>query len=137
MGAGAVGRGRAGEELAARYLAERGWRVIGRNWRDGPRELDLVVRRERVLAFVEVKTRTGPGWGHPLESLTWRKRREVERAARAWLSEWYREAARAPEVGAVRPDVIRFDAVSVRIPAHGEPVVEHVPDAWRPGWGRS
>ncbi len=124
-------RGREGEALAARYLEARGWRVLDRNWRDGPRELDLVAQRDGVLAFVEVKTRGEGSWGHPLDALTRRKRREVERAARAWL----RREPEIPRAAGVGPPVqIRFDAVVVRLEATGEPGVLHVPDAWRPGW---
>lgn len=125
-------RGREGEALAARYLETRGWRVLDRNWRDGPRELDLVAEREGVLAFVEVKTRGDGSWGHPLDALTPRKRREVERAARAWL----RRKQGTPRAAVGRPPAqIRFDAVVVRLEATGEPGIHHVPDAWRPGWG--
>ena len=148
---GAVRRGRWGETVAANHLRRRGWTVLSQNWRDGPRELDLVVRRGPTLAFVEVKTRTGYGGhtgGHPLESLTWRKRREVERAARAWLG-WYRdvrdgkEEVLPPPPSAVQaaarepwPREIRFDAVVVRLEAGRPARIEHVPDAWRPGWDR-
>ncbi len=147
----AVRRGRWGETVAANHLRRRGWEVLDRNWRDGPRELDLVIRRGQVLAFVEVKTRTGRGWqgaGHPLEAVTWRKRREVERAARAWLG-WFRELRSGePESAtlsgsmerAIRrpwPREIRFDAVVVRLEPGRQAQVEHVADAWRPGWGRA
>jgi len=146
----AVRRGRWGETVAANHLRRRGWEVLDRNWRDGPRELDLVIRRGQTLAFVEVKTRTGRGRqasGHPLETVTWRKRREVERAARAWLG-WFRdlrngESASAPMSAAMErmirepwPREIRFDAMVVRLEAGRQAQVEHVPDAWRPGWDR-
>jgi putative endonuclease len=118
-------RGRAGEACAARHLEARGWTILARNWRDGPRELDLVARRGEVLAFVEVKTRGPDGWGHPLESLTRRKRSEVERAAKAWLG------ATSPPPGT---STIRFDAIIVWTGGSGAPSVEHLPDAWWPGW---
>jgi putative endonuclease len=59
-----------GEQLAAGYLAERGWVILHRNYRIGHREIDLVARRNEVVAFVEVKTRGGLGYGHPLEAIT-------------------------------------------------------------------
>lgn len=116
--------GRWGERVAARLLEGRGWRVLARNYRWRHKEVDLVVRRGRVVAFVEVKTRAGSGFGSPLEAITPRKRREVEAAARHFLRE------EAP------PGVLaRFDAVGVVRRGGGlPPLVEHVEDAWRPGW---
>ena len=115
--------GRWGEELAARHLARRGWRILARNFRSGPREVDLVARRGSVLAFVEVKTRRGTAFGHPLDAITRRKRAEVTAAARGWLRE------HPPPPGTLR----RFDAVAVRVEAGGRIRIEHLPDAWRPG----
>lgn len=112
-----------GEELAARHLAGTGWKVLDRNYRSGSKELDLVVRRGRILAFVEVKTRRSSDFGHPLESITRRKRMELEACARAWLRE------RRPPPGFLR----RFDAVAVRLGEDGSVTVEHVEDAWRVG----
>lgn len=115
--------GRRGEELAARYLSRRGWRILARNFRAGHKELDLVVRRGSVLAFVEVKTRRGGDFGDPLEAITRRKRSELTACARCWLR------AHAPPPGTIR----RFDAVAVRVEADGDVEIEHVEDAWRPG----
>jgi uncharacterized protein (TIGR00252 family) len=74
-----------GEALAARHLAQAGWRILDRNFRVGRKEIDLVARRGEVVAFVEVKTRAGLGFGHPLEAITWRKRREIQQVAAAWI----------------------------------------------------
>lgn len=63
-----------GEEIAARFLERAGWRIVNRNFRLGHKEIDLVAARDGVVAFVEVKTRSGGGFGHPLEAVTWRKR---------------------------------------------------------------
>ncbi|HEU0078630.1 MAG TPA: YraN family protein, partial [Longimicrobiaceae bacterium] len=109
-----------GEEIAARHLRERGWTVLDRNFRLGRKEIDLVARRGETVAFVEVKTRGGRGYGHPLEAITWKKRREIGQVAQAWIDRHGREG-----------DVYRFDAVAVLVGGGGEPVVEHVEDAWR------
>ncbi len=110
--------GRRGEELAAAYLRSRGWRILDRNWRFHHKELDLVAERAGVIAFVEVKARTGTG-AHPLEAITAAKRRELGVAARGWI-------ARRGRAGAS----YRFDAVTVTRRA-GRVRLEHVPDAWR------
>ncbi len=104
-------------------MARRGWKVLDRNYRDGPRELDLVVERDGVLAFVEVKFRSGPGCAEAFEAITARKRRDLELAARAWIREHGLDARK-----------VRFDAVSVVRDPEGEDRVHHLPDAWWPGW---
>jgi putative endonuclease len=110
-----------GEQLAAGFLAERGWVVLHRNYRIGHREIDLVARCGEVVAFVEVKTRGGLGYGHPLEAITRKKRREIQLVAAAWI-----ETHGGPH------DVYRFDAVAILLPSGGgQPVIEHVEDAWR------
>jgi putative endonuclease len=109
-----------GEELAARLLERTGWAVTHRNFRMGRKEIDLVARRGEVVAFVEVKTRAGPGYGHPLEAITWKKRREIQQVAAAWIDRFG-----APD------DVYRFDAVAVTVLPGRAPLVEHVEDAWR------
>jgi putative endonuclease len=109
-----------GEEMAARHLAAAGWTVVSRNFRMGRKEIDLVARRGEVVAFVEVKTRAGLGYGHPLAAITWKKRREIQQVAAAWIHQHGREG-----------ETYRFDAVSVLVLAGAAPEVEHVEDAWR------
>ncbi|MGI9188956.1 MAG: YraN family protein [Longimicrobiaceae bacterium] len=108
-----------GEELAARHLERNGWTVTHRNFRMGRKEIDLVARRGEVVAFVEVKTRAGRGYGHPLEAITWKKRREIQQVAAAWID-------RHGQTGYT----YRFDAVAVIVGA-GAPLLDHVEDAWR------
>ncbi|MBI4540473.1 MAG: YraN family protein [Gemmatimonadetes bacterium] len=112
--------GRRGEEVAARYLEARGWTILERNARFGHKEIDLIARREGVIAFVEVKTRAGTQFGHPLEAITQRKRREIRTVAAAWL--------RRARPGAA---TLRFDAVSVVFRGAEPALLEHVEDAWR------
>ena len=50
-------RGRKGETLAAWWLRLRGWRIVGRRLKIGVGEVDLIARRGRTIAFVEVKWR--------------------------------------------------------------------------------
>lgn len=112
--------GRRGEDLAAEYLAERGWRVLARNYRAGPKEIDIVAARDGVVAFVEVKTRSTTTGGGALEPIRRLKQRAVVAAARRWMHE-----------NRQRAQVYRFDAVGVALKG-GRAIIEHVPDAWRP-----
>src|SRR5215210_4111825 len=82
----------------------RGWSVLAANARAGGNELDVVVRRGRKLVFVEVKARSGSGFGDPWEAVGPEKARRVRRAAEAWL------AAR-PELHELE---VAFEAVAVR-----------------------
>lgn len=80
--------GAIGEAHAAGLLEARGGVVISRNWRCRAGELDLVVLDlEGRLRFVEVRTRTGTGFGSPAESVTAVKRRRLRRLAAEWLAE--------------------------------------------------
>ncbi len=102
--------GREGEQRAARYLEERGYRIVARNVRADRVELDLVARQGPRLVFVEVKTRRSggeagaPGHAVAAEAVDARKQARLRRGARAWLDA-HPEARR----GVAR---LRFDVVT-------------------------
>ncbi len=107
--------GAQGEELAAEYLRAAGMEIIERNWRCRYGELDLIVRDAEMTAFVEVKTRSGLGFGIPAEAVTFTKQQRIRRLALLWLNE---------QSGPWRH--IRFDVVSVLLAPGSEPVLEHL-----------
>ncbi len=113
--------GRRYEERVANELEARGWSIVDRNVRFGHREIDLIIRRDDIVAFVEVKARRSGRCGHPLDSITRKKRREVERVAQWWVT-------RFGGFG----DYYRFDAVSVVVDRL-ETRIEHIEGAW--WWG--
>ncbi len=82
----ALRRGARAESFVAAWYARHGWRVVARNVRIGGGELDLVVRRQGELRFVEVKGRR-PGDRLGFERITRGKRARLVRAARAWLAD--------------------------------------------------
>lgn len=112
--------GRRGEELAARHLRRRGWRVLARRWR-GPfgGELDLVATRGRVLAVCEVKVRRRVEDGaYPPVSA--RQRKRVAAGAEAFLAAHPRLAGHT----------VHLDLLTVR---PGPPVrVDHWPRELEP-----
>lgn len=113
----AAARGRAGEDAAEALLRRDGWRVLARNWRQGRHELDLVCEDGDDLVFVEVRTRAENGLVSPAESVTPAKRRNLVRAARAYLA-----AHKAWDRGC------RFDVVCVTA---GTTIrTEHIRDAF-------
>jgi len=113
--------GQRAEALAAAYLEERGYTIVVRNWRRPEGELDLVVAREGLCIFVEVRSRTGVERGHPLETVNASKRARVLRAARLYLDEEKPPAA-----------VFRFDVVGVTFSLDDTPPeLIHIEDAFQ------
>lgn len=100
--------GAAGEALAARELARRGYRVLDRNWHCRYGELDIIAEDGGELVFVEVKTRRGGALGLPEEAVTPAKRRRLLTAAQEYLME--REMAERP---------YRFDVVAIELDGRG------------------
>jgi putative endonuclease len=73
--------GKLGEETAARFLQERGYAIIARNYRYQKAEIDLIARNGDTVAIVEVKTRTGRPLVNVLETVNRRKRERIIQAA--------------------------------------------------------
>ena len=111
-------QGLAGEQQAIRYLQSRGWFVLAHRYRVGRIEIDLIARKGWLVAFIEVKTRRDAAFGSPLEAVTGPKRRELVKAAWAWVDRFGRPT-----------DVYRFDCIAL---TGGR--LEHLEDAFRPGW---
>lgn len=115
--------GERGERAAERWLVSKGWTIVDRRFRSGHRDIDLVAElsasgQERVVAFVEVKTRVSSAYGGPLAAVHWRKQREMAKAARDWMSRFHRTG-----------DVYRFDVVGV-VFGGAEPEVVHIENAF-------
>lgn len=99
------GAGGRGEDAAADYLAgTRNYRLIVRNWRDAPYEIDLVLWDGPVLVFVEVRARNEHALVGGYDSLTRRKREALRRAGLAYLRQCRR-----------RPAHFRFDMVEASL----------------------
>lgn len=102
--------GNRGEEIAARYLADNGYKIIGRNFRIRGGEIDIVAidptdtSGQEVLVFVEVKTRTSHQFGTGLEAITpWKLKALIKSA------EFYKLQHRN------LPELMRIDAVVVML----------------------
>ena len=92
------------ERRACWHYRLRGYRILDANAWAGGNELDLVVRRGRMLVFCEVKSKSRRHYGDPLEMVGPEKQRRIRRAAEAWL-------AAHPENAGLE---VRFDVVAVR-----------------------
>jgi len=116
------GLGDRGEELAARFLRARGYRILARNFRCPRGEIDLIARDGEIVVFVEIKGRSGDRFGSPLEAVTAVKRRRLERAAERYLG-----------VSSLRLARTRFDVVGIRWTSDGDGDCTLVRDAFRAG----
>jgi len=111
--------GKKGEDLAAAYLEEMGWKIVDRNWRyRRVGEIDIVAvepsKGSGTLVFCEVKSKTGTGYGEPLESITRAKLSRLHRLAYLWMS--------THETGY---DKVRIDAIGVLAPPGGPQTITH------------
>ena len=112
--------GQAAEELAARYLAAQGARVLLRNYRCRCGELDIIALCGEELALVEVRTRSSGAFGGALASVDAGKRRRLIRAAARLLQE-------RPDLARLR---VRFDVMAVDEPLGAVPRIEWIKHAF-------
>ena len=79
--------GNAGEDAACAYLMRRGWTILDRNVRRGRGEIDIIARRKDIVAFVEVKRRSGLNYGRPAEAVNREKQTRIAHAAALYMQE--------------------------------------------------
>jgi putative endonuclease len=104
-----------GEQVAATHLVAAGLTILERNWRCDIGEIDIVARDGDTLVVCEVKTRSGTGFGSPLEAVTPRKAARLRRLAARWMLDRQ-----------IHPADVRIDLVGVLRPRRGAAQVEHV-----------
>ena len=94
--------GSAGEQSACEYLSAKGWKIIDRNVRRGRGEIDIIAGKRGLTAFIEVKRRSGTGFGRPAEAVNFEKQRRIAQAAALYMQENGLENAN-----------IRFDVIEI------------------------
>jgi len=120
----ALAPGFAAEDLIAQTLVARGWLVLERNLRIGKLEIDLLVRKDDVVALVEVRSRRVDGWNEPFDTIDRGKRKRLASAARGL---WSRRFAKDPSVR-----VVRIDLAAVTWMPDDDPKIEIVEGAIDP-----
>jgi putative endonuclease len=107
-----------GENVAARFLRNLGYKIIMRNFRCDLGEVDVIARDGKTLVFVEVKTRAYDDPA-PEEQVNPEKRAQIQKAAKYYLSRY----------GFPQPPA-RFDVVAIVWPTGREPMIRHTPSAF-------
>jgi putative endonuclease len=114
--------GQRGENVAARYLRNLGYKIIIRNFRCTLGEIDIVAKDGKTLVFVEVKTRTLDE-PTPEDQVNNPKRHQITKSAKFYLSRY----------GTPQPPA-RFDVVAIVWPDGREPQIRHTPHAFEPSF---
>ncbi len=107
--------GQIGEDLAAKYLSQNGYKIIERNYRIRGGEIDIIAIDHDTLVYIEVKTRTSHQFGTPAESVTPFKINFLIRAAK-----FYKSNRRN------LPQQERIDVVTVDFTDGKDPAVDHI-----------
>ncbi|MFP4092268.1 MAG: YraN family protein [Cyclobacteriaceae bacterium] len=108
--------GQGGEEAAAHYFSEQGYELLERNYRYGKAEIDLIVRKDKLLVFVEVKTRRNAAYGYPEEFVNRQQQRMIMRAAEQYIFKHNWQGN------------IRFDILAILTEPEWQ--IQHLPDAF-------
>ena len=111
-------KGKRGEDFAADYLIKEGFDILHRNWRIGEGEIDLIVKKGSVIAFVEVKTAYSETFGDPMTWVNKAKQRQIGRIAAAWIQRYQPADC-----------TFRFDVIALRVLKKGFEL-RHLPDAF-------
>lgn len=107
-----------GEQIAEKFLQEKGYVILHRNWCAGKKEVDLVAQKADVLIFVEVKTRSSVYFAFPEESVDFRKQAYLRAAAEAFLDSY---------PGHLK---VQFDVVSIHLSNDSIKEIVHFEDAF-------
>jgi putative endonuclease len=111
--------GQKGEKQAARYLKQKGYKVVTANYRCKYGEIDLIARDSDILIFIEVKTRTSTDFGGPAAAVDYRKQQQISKVAHHYLITHHNDDVNA-----------RFDVISILSPRGQKAEIEHICDAF-------
>jgi putative endonuclease len=112
-----IKKGKEGEKLAADFLVSKGFEIVERNYRHKQSEIDLVVKKNNWLIFVEVKLRTSDAYGYPEDFVDYKKAKNIIDGAEEYTyqKDWQGN--------------VRYDIVSIR-EIRGEREIVHIEDAF-------
>ncbi len=110
--------GKAGEQMAVEWLELHGFQIISRNWRFRRYEVDIIASKDRILHFIEVKSRHDDLFGKPEDWVNRRKGRHLLTAGEAF-QEKYPEWTH-----------IQYDIVSILLTHEGKPDLFFIEDVY-------
>jgi putative endonuclease len=79
--------GAKGEHLAARFLERQGFEIIEQNFRYARGEIDIIAKKEKLISFCEVKTRTSKTYGAGEDAVDSKKQEQIRKVAEGYVSE--------------------------------------------------
>ena len=95
--------GRFGEDLAKKYLEQKGYRIIDRNVKLSYKELDLVARHQEKIIFIEVKTRISKyNFGSAEDNMSKKKLHHLKKAIGMYTSNHH-----------LNPNLVRLDLLAI------------------------
>ncbi|MET4083095.1 putative endonuclease [Pedobacter sp. UYP30] len=112
--------GREGERLAKAYFEREGYEILDENWEFGKAEVDLIVYKDKIMVFVEVKTRSSNGFGNPEDFVDTAKQKQMEIASAEYI-----------ELMEHQND-IRFDVIAILFKKDKTYNLKHIEDAFWP-----
>ena len=112
--------GRKGESLAKTFLEEAGYEILDENWTHGKCEVDLIVYKDGIIIFAEVKTRTGNGFGEPEDFVDNRKQKLLAEATDEYIYLMDHQGE------------VRFDIVSILFDRNANYTLKHIEDSFWP-----
>jgi putative endonuclease len=104
------------EDKACHFLKQEGYRIVARNWRTQSGEVDIIARDKDVLVFVEVKARTGAGFGGPEAAVDDAKQRRLISAALAFLEKTQCDLPTRFDVVTIRPNEVHLYQDAFHVP---------------------
>ncbi len=110
--------GNKGEDLAVKFLRQKGYLIVEKNFKTKFGEIDIIAKDNNTIVFVEVKTRTNDYFGYPFEAVDERKRMKLKNLALIFMKKYNKEFP------------IRFDIVSILFMSNGNKKIEHIKDAF-------
>ena len=94
--------GRDGEEIAAEYLRNNGYRIVEKNYKNRFGEIDIIAKDGNTVVFIEVKTRNTPSYGTPSSAVDSKKQQRIGKVALTYLTK-----------KGLTQHPVRFDVVSI------------------------
>ncbi len=110
--------GNKGEDIAVKYLSEKGYKIIDRNYQYGHGEIDIIAKDKDELVFIEVKYRRSLEYGNPEDSITKKKQAQIRKVAEAYLYE-----------NDIEDNLCRIDVIAILHYPNSKPEITHYQNA--------